>query len=282
MRFRISAKYLFSFMLRKFFVLFIFISFNGLSQSIKNEQASLQGKNIIYVYGGWEGHKPKESLDLFVPKLRAEGANVMVFDNLSVYTNEKIMSQTDLIIQIWTMGKITDEQFKGLEKAVMNGTGLAGWHGGLGDAFRENLLYQFLIGGQFLFHPGGKIDYSVRIIDKNDPITKGISNFNVFDTEQYYMLVDPNIKVLAVSEFVKDRYNDTGEIENSLKGSTMPVVWKKNYGNGRIFYSSIGHNLTDFNTKEVITMQMRGFRWAAEGKYNKSESTIQPAYKSDQ
>ena len=114
-----------------------------------------------------------------VPKLRAEGANVKVFDTLSVYTDEKLMAETDLIIQIWTMGKITEKQFEGLEKAIMNGTGFAGWHGGLGDAFRDNLKYQFIVGGQFLFHPGGHIDHSIKIIDKSDPITQGLKDFNL-------------------------------------------------------------------------------------------------------
>ena len=256
----------------------ILFPIRGISQNEKKEAPTLKGKNIIYVYGGWKGHKPSESVDLMVPKLRAEGANVKIFDTLSVYTDEKLMAETDLIIQIWTMGKITEKQFEGLEKAIMNGTGFAGWHGGLGDAFRDNLKYQFIVGGQFLFHPGGHIDHSIKIIDKSDPITQGLKDFNLKKTEQYYMLVDPNIKVLAISEFDREKYEKPKKKENKITGSTMPVVWKKNYGKGRIFYSSIGHHLTEFEVPEVMTMQMRGFRWASEGKYAQKEFTITPAY----
>ena len=256
----------------------ILFPIQGISQNEKKEAPSLKGKNIIYVYGGWKGHKPTESVDLMVPQLRAEGANVKIFDTLSVYTDEKLMAETDLIIQIWTMGKITEKQFEGLEKAIMNGTGFAGWHGGLGDAFRDNLKYQFIVGGQFLFHPGGHIDHSIKIIDKSDPITQGLKDFNLKKTEQYYMLVDPNIKVLAISEFDREKYEKPKKKENKITGSTMPVVWKKNYGKGRIFYSSIGHHLTEFEVPEVMTMQMRGFRWASEGKYAEKEFTITPAY----
>ena len=210
--------------------------------------------------------------------MRAEGANVKVFHKLSVYTDEKLMAETDLIVQIWTNGKITKKQFEGLQKAIMNGTGFAGFHGGMGDAFRDNLKYQFIVGGQFLFHPGGQIDHSIRIIDKIDPITQGLNDFNLKKTEQYYMLVDPNIKVLAISEFDREKYEKPKKKENKITGSTMPVVWKKNYGKGRIFYSSIGHHLTDFDVPEVMTIQMRGFRWASEGKYDEKEHTITPAY----
>ena len=261
-----------------FFLFICFYSLTGISQYQGSTSPTLKGKNIIYVYGGWEGHKPTESVNLMVPKLRAEGANVKVFDKLSVYKDEKLMAETDLIIQIWTMGKITKKQFEGLEKAIMNGTGFAGWHGGLGDAFRDNLRYQFIVGGQFLFHPGGQIDHSIKIIDKSDPITKGLNDFDLKETEQYYMLIDPNIKVLAISEFVREKYEKPGKEENKITRSTMPVVWKKHYGKGRIFYSSIGHHLTEFKVPEVMTMQMRGFRWASEGKYAKKEHTITPVY----
>ena len=159
------------------FVLTLLISSVSFSQD--QSSPSLKGKNIVYVYGGWQGHKPTESVDYMVPKLRAEGANVKVFDTLSVYSDEKLMAETDLIIQVWTMGKITNQQFKGLEKAIMNGTGFSGWHGGMGDAFRDNLKYQFMVGGQFVSHPGGNIDHSIKILDKTDPITKGLNDFDL-------------------------------------------------------------------------------------------------------
>ena len=274
-----TTTYNLSLFLNLFFPIFFSLyPLTGISQDQGSPSFTLKGKNIIYVYGGWEGHKPTESVNLMVPKLRAEGANVKVFDKLSVYKDEKLMAETDLIIQIWTMGKITKKQFEGLEKAIMNGTGFAGWHGGLGDAFRDNLRYQFIVGGQFLFHPGGQIDHSIKIIDKSDPITKGLNDFDLKETEQYYMLIDPNIKVLAISEFVREKYEKPGIEENKITRSTMPVVWKKHYGKGRIFYSSIGHHLTEFKVHEVMTMQMRGFRWASEGKYAKKEHTITPVY----
>ncbi len=267
-----------SFSILIFFTLISLYPIDAISQNEKEYTPSLKGKNVIYVYGGWKGHHPSESVDLMVPKLKAEGAHVKVFDTLSVYSDEKIMAETDLIIQVWTMGKITKDQFKGLQDAVMNGTGFAGWHGGMGDAFRDNLKFQFMVGGQFAFHPGGKIDHSIKIVDKEDPITRGIEDFDLKKTEQYYMLIDPNIKVLAISEFVREKYEKPGKQENKITGSTMPVVWKKNFGKGRIFYSSIGHNLTDFDVPEVMKMQMRGFRWAAEGKYHPAENAISPVY----
>ena len=267
-------------------ILFILVSFPFSISSQNNlKDPSLNGKNIIYVYGGMNGHSPKESVNLFVPILEKEGASVKVFDNFSVYEDEKLMNEADLIIQIFTDAftsdpRMNNDQFKGLRNALINGTGFAGWHGGLGDS-SPNPLYHFIVGGDFVSHPGElkemkTAEYEVKIYDSEDYITNGISDFKISGSEQYYMMIDPNVKVLAVSEF---KLNNWPTKENEIKGSFMPVIWKKNYGKGRVFYSSIGHYLKEFQIPEVLTMQMRGFRWASEGKYHLKENLISPVYK---
>ena len=267
-------------------ILLILVSFSFSVSSQKNiKDPSLNGKNIIYVYGGMNGHSPKESVNLFVPILEKEGAIVKVYDNFSVFEDEKLMNEADLIIQTFTDAfssdpRMNNEQFKGLREALINGTGFAGWHGGLGDS-SPNPLYHFIVGGDFVSHPGELKEmktakYEVKIYDSEDYITDGLSDFKIFGSEQYYMMIDPNVKVLAVSEF---KLNNWPTNENEIKGSFMPVIWKKNYGKGRVFFSSIGHYLREFQIPEVLTMQMRGFRWASEGKYHLKENLISPVYK---
>ena len=250
-----------------------------IGQSVKEQTPSLKNKKVVYVWGG-RLHQPEKTVDLFVPWLKSEGAIVEVFNTLEVYADLAVMEQADLIIQQWTMGEMTEKQSKGLQKAILNGTGMAGWHGGTGDSFRGNLKYQYMIGGQFVSHPGGKSEYMVKIIDREDPITKGVKDFHVTNTEQYYMLMDPNIKVLATSKFKKASYlkKDSKKIEDVVTGSIMPVVWKKNFGKGRIFFNSIGHYIKDFDIPELMEIQKRGIRWAADSKYNDKEDLISPVY----
>lgn len=230
-----------------------------ISSSEPNEPISLANKNILIVWGGWDGHQP----DIFAKKVakwaKSVGANVSVSDSLGVYTDSVFMKKQDLIIQYWTMGTITEEQSKGLIEAVKNGAGLVGCHGGIGDSFRNNPDYQYMVGGQWVTHPGDKINYKVEIEKTDDPVTKGINNFEIFNTEQYYMHVDPNIKVLATTKF-------SGEHDQWIEGATMPVVWKKTHQNGRVFYISIGHNPEDFDHPAVWTMLTRGIDWASKGK----------------
>lgn len=233
---------------------------------------SLKGKKVLFVYGGWDGHDPVGYKDLLVPWLTSEGAEVITSKDLSIYTDQNLMKSIDLVIQEWTMGKITGDEERGLLQAVKNGTGIAGWHGGIGDSFRENTEYQFMVGGQWVAHPGNKIDYTVNIVDKKDPVTRGIKDFQVH-SEQYYLHVDPNVKVLATTRFA-------GQGAPWIEGCIIPVVWKKYYGKGRVFYSSLGHEATEYKTnKDAFEIMKRGIRWAVMSKYAPEEKWKTPIYK---
>lgn len=252
-----------------FILLSVFLGLSTFAQG-QSQTTSLKGKKVLFVYGGWEGHDPVPCRDLFVPWLQSEGAEVIAKNNLNCYTDEVLMSQIDLIVQVWTMGSINNEQERGLLKAVERGVGIAGWHGGLGDSFRNNVEYQFMVGGQWVAHPGGVIDYDVNIIDQTDPVTKGLKDFHMH-SEHYYVHVDPNVKVLATTKF-------SGDHASWIEGCVIPVVWKKMYGKGRVFYSSLGHVVKDFEVKENLEIMKRGIRWAAQSRYEAPEKWLSPIY----
>lgn len=245
--------------MKKAFVLLFLISYIVILSSTVTAQSSqnnLKGKNVLFVYGGWEGHEPVQTRDIFVPWLLLKGSNVKLSNSLDVYTDTAVMNNIDLIIQVWTMGEITNEQEKGLIMAVKNGVGLAGWHGGLGDSFRNSVEFQYMVGGQWVAHPGGIINYEVNITNHDDVVTKGLNDFEI-ESEQYYMHVDPNVKVLATTTF-------NGDHDYWIDGAVVPVVWKKMFGKGRVFYSSLGHVAKDFEIHEVIEIMKRGINWTVE------------------
>ena len=213
-------------------------------------------KSVLMVWGGWDGHEPKQCVDCFVPWLESQGFKVELSNTLDSYLDPQKMASFDLIVPAWTMGTITAEQEKGLSDAVMAGVGLAGWHGGMCDSFRNSTTYQFMTGGQFVSHPGGIKDYGVHIVNSTDPITKGIRDFRV-KSEQYYMHVDPSNEVLATTTF--DGQSDGMDW---IKDTVMPVVWKRRWGKGRVFYSSLAHVAKDFDVPEVFELVKRGMLWA--------------------
>ena len=233
--------------------------------------AADQPRKALFIYGGWDGHAPERYRDIIVPWLKSEGFEVRVSPNLEPYTDEQYMSEVDLIVQIYTQEKITPAQVKGLLTAVKNGAGIAGWHGGLGDAFHDSQAYEYMIGGQWVSHPGNDgVKYRVNIIDHEDPITYGLSDFDVV-SEQYYMHVDPNNKVLATTTF-------DGKHDYWVDGATMPVVWKKVFGKGRVFYTSLGHQPEVFDVPEAMTILKRGILWASRSKYEVTPNLITPTY----
>jgi uncharacterized protein len=213
-------------------------------------------KQALMVWGGWEGHEPKQCVDVFAPLLEAAGFEVTISHTLDSYTDAALMSQLSLVVPVWTMGAIAPEQEKGLLAAVKAGVGLAGWHGGMGDSFRSNTEYQFMVGGQWVAHPDGIIGYRVNVTDHDDPITAGLGDFDL-RSEQYYMHVDPGNKVLATTTLKG--------IQSApwVNGTVMPVVWKRTWGAGKVFYSSLGHVAADFGVPEAREIQRRGMLWAA-------------------
>jgi type 1 glutamine amidotransferase len=212
-------------------------------------------KSALVVWGGWEGHEPRLVAELFSTCLRERGYAVEVCDTLDAYLDADKLRALNLIVPIWTMGTITKEQEQGLLDAVLDGVGIAGWHGCMADSFRNNTNYQFMVGGQWVAHPGGIVDYEVTIIDHDDPITAGLPDFKMH-SEQYYMHVDPSNKVLATTTFT-DQYTPW------IAGCLMPVVWKRMWGKGRVFYTSLGHVRKDFDVPEAREIVLRGMDWAS-------------------
>ncbi len=219
--------------------------------------AKKKRKAALIVWGGWDGHTPKECSDIFEPWLKSKGYRVVVSDNLDIYTNKRKMKAFNLIVPIWTMGEITGDQWKGLREAIRNGANVCGWHGGMCDSFRNNVDYQYMTGGQWVQHPGGIIRYKVNINTQKDPITKGLRDFSL-KSEQYYMHTDPGNEVLSTTTFT-GRHGDSPWI----KGTVMPTVWKRKYYKSRIFYTSLGHVASDFKVPEVLEIVKRGMMWAA-------------------
>jgi type 1 glutamine amidotransferase len=211
--------------------------------------------SALFVWGGWEEHQPKQCVDLFAPLLRQHGYEVTVSDTLDVYLDADRLREFDVIVPVWTMSTITPEQEAGLLGAVERGAGIAGWHGGMADSFRNNTNYQFMVGGQWVAHPGNFIDYTVNITRPDDPITAGLDDFRMH-SEQYYLHVDPGNEVLATTTF-------NGAHVPWIEGTVMPVVWKRRWGAGRVFYCSLGHHARDFDVPEARTIVERGILWAS-------------------
>jgi len=217
-------------------------------------------RKALIVWGGWEGHDPQPVAETIADHLSAHGLDVEVSDTLDSFTDAQNLLTLSLIVPVWTMGKITSEQLNPVAAAVRGGVGIGGCHGGMCDSFRDATEWQFITGGQWVAHPGNSgVTYTVKITEPSHFITAGTSDFQV-TSEQYYMHTDPANRVLATTRFpspgADGPHTTNGEVD-------MPVVWSKMYGQGRVFYSSIGHNAATVREPDPLRLLIRGLLWAA-------------------
>ncbi|MFD2118137.1 ThuA domain-containing protein [Paenibacillus yanchengensis] len=217
-------------------------------------------KKALIVWGGWDGHQPEQVAAIFEQQLTEAGFSVEVSNTLEAFADAEKLKSLDLIVPQWTMGKI-EQLVDNVSAAVQSGVGLAGTHGGLCDAFRENVDWQFMTGGQWVAHPGNDgVEYTVNITNNSSPLTADIPDFKVV-SEQYYLHVDPAVEVLATTRFP---ITDGPHAFN--KAVDMPVIWTKRWGLGRVYYNSLGHQADIIDMAIVRQLMLRGFLWCAEGK----------------
>jgi len=211
-------------------------------------------RRALIVWGGWNGHEPERCAAIVRRMLEEEGFDVRLENTRDAF-GDPGLADMSLVVPIVTAGRIEKDQVENLSQAVRSGVGLAGFHGGMCDAFREATEYQFICGGQWVAHPGNIIDYRVHVLRRDDPVMRGIDDFD-YRSEQYYMHVDPANEVLATTVF-------SGAHAAWIEGVVMPVVWKRRHGTGRVFYSSLGHAASEFEVPQMHAILRRGLVWAA-------------------
>lgn len=218
-------------------------------------------RKALITWGGWDGHQPDKVAQIFRDMLVADGMEVTVTDSLTCFDDADALLELDLIVPVWTMSQIEKQQAVNVSEAVARGVGIAGCHGGMCDAFRENVLWQFMTGANWVAHPGGDgVDYTVDIADPDHELVAGIESFPV-SSEQYYLHVDPANHVLATTRFPTSTWYHTpnGPVD-------VPVAWTRRWGLGRVYYNSLGHKAAVIADGSAHEMLRRGLIWASHGR----------------
>jgi type 1 glutamine amidotransferase len=237
-----------------------------------NEGSMVNGsrRRALIVRGGWEGHQPKEATELFIPFLEANNFSIRIEGSPDVYADQAYMATVDLIVQCNTMATIERQPLDGLRAAIQAGTGMAGWHGGIADSYRNSSDYLHLIGGQFACHPGkhpserigdmsdNYVPYRINILPSaaDHPITRGLQDFDLV-TEQYWVLSDSYIDVLATTTQAVRGWDPW------TRPVTSPAIWTRQWGAGRIFVCTPGHRIEILRNASVRTIIERGMLWAS-------------------
>lgn len=227
-------------------------------------------RTALIVRGGWDGHHPVATTDMFLPFLRENGFDVRIEESPAIYADAEVMDRTDLVVQAMTMSEAEPGAVAGLRRAVEAGTGLAGWHGGIVDAFRASADYLQLVGGQFAAHPAADPDvrvgdatdvfvdhrYELTDLGRTHEITRGIADFDL-RTEQYWVLHDDANDVLMTTTHPVRAH------EPWHRPIVSPAVWTRSWGAGRVFVATPGHEPGVLEDRNVGTLVERGLLWAA-------------------
>jgi uncharacterized protein len=137
------------------------------------------------------------------------------------------------------------QQEQGLAEFVKGGGGLAGVHAT--DAFKKSDVYWRLFGGRFTSHGGGK--FWMRIDDKQHPITAPMTDFEIND-ETYQNQYHPEFKLHSL-----------GHMDRAKEQQSM--IWAQDYGKGRVFNTTLGHDKRAFDNPQLQQLVVRGLYWAA-------------------
>ena len=224
--------------------------------------------NALITWGGWDGHQPDKVAQIFAEICRSAGISPTVTDSLDVFDDPDALTGYSVIIPVWTMSELSREAAHNISEQVARGTGLAGCHGGMCDAFRNNVLWQFMTGANWVAHPGGDgVPHRVKITS-DDPLVEGIADFDV-KTEQYYLHVDPANTVLATTrtDVVTWYHSPNGAVD-------MPVAWTRRWGLGRVYYNALGHQANVVESGPAHEMIRRGVIWAAQGHASAKDGDI--------
>ena len=143
------------------------------------------------------------------------------------------------------MDDMKPEQERGLFAFVNAGGGLVGVHG---TAWWIPSRAVPLIGGHANWHPPG-LTFEVEVDDPDHAIMDGVENFEV-DDEIYMSAWDPSIHVLASATWIDKRH---------------PMAWAQSYGEGRVFYTTLGHTSDTFERPMMQKLMANGTVWAGGG-----------------
>lgn len=211
-------------------------------------------RKAIIVWGGWQGHEPEACAAIVGEMLRQDGFAVEITGDLGIFASQAV-AQADLLVPIITGETIEQKHAEALVEAVRGGLGLAGHHGSLATTFKESGPFRYVSGVTWVAHPGDIIDFRVNVVRPHDPVMEGIPDFD-WRSEQYYLHYDPSVEILATTTC-------SGEYDPAVRSVTMPVVFKRHFGAGRIFYSALGHVAAEFDHPHMPLILRRGLAWAA-------------------
>ena len=160
----------------------------------------------------------------------------------------------------------TDEQKKAFAEYIHSGRGAFIGSHSAADTFYQWHEYNEIVGGYFDGHPWGANSdpVTIKVEDKNHPATRMLGDEWVIQDEIYQFkpgsFSRERSHVLLSLDNAKTDMNKKGL--NAGKEGDYPVAWCHFYGDGRCFYTSLGHREDVWANKTFQEHLLGGIKWA--------------------
>ncbi len=163
-------------------------------------------------------------------------------------------SDYDVLMFYTSKGRLEPPQEQAIQKFLEDGGGIVAIHGA-SFSFDNSEVWTRIIGARFTGHIPGTHKLNIVIVDKDHPITAGVSDFSIVDEEYKHRFADVPRHVLA-------RFRERPPEEKDQKAN-MDILWTREIGKGRMFYSALGHDKDAWENPSWQKLIVQGICWAA-------------------
>ena len=165
------------------------------------------------------------------------------------------IDQYDVILFYLNADPLLPDQEEGLERFLNNGGGLVALHGS-SASFKDSELWGKVVGGRFIGHARGTSALRITFVDRMHPITAGINDFETTD-EEYCHELEPTVARHVLGRFV------ARPPKSVCPDGPNEMMWTREFGRGRVFYNSLGHNVATWENEAWQRLVIQGIQWAA-------------------
>jgi hypothetical protein len=232
----------------------------------------------VLIFSGRNNHDWRTTTPFLKQVLLESGRFDVRVEEEPVGVTDRTLTAYDAIVLDYNGPRWGDVTEKAVENFVSSGKGLVVVHGAsyaftglevLGDGHKKTGIkqppwpeYLQMIGGYWSEETpksghGQRHTFPVKLVNREHPITLGMKETFLATDELYHNLrMSANVNVLATA-FDDPRMGGTGKEE--------PILWTVDYGKGRVFHTTLGHDLAAMQEAGFVSTFVRGTEWAATG-----------------
>ncbi len=250
--------------------IFIYKIKNGFPVSYETEKPTIdfpQGKRKVLLFSKATGFRHGESIEAGKVKLDelAKKNDWFLYDTEEggVFNPEQLENFDVVIFNNSTGRVLNEEQQKALEGYVEQGGSLIGIHGAGDNSHHWDWYINNLLGFEFSHHPLDPQFQEAQVIRGNELdslLVDGLPPTFTHSDEWYVFFGNPRTKGFNILFSIDgEKINPSGNIlwmkdKGFGMGKEHPVAWYKSVGQGRTFYTSMGHGPNAWRQEAFVKM----------------------------